>query len=502
MRFHLPVCALLLLFAGPLADAQAPVPGAVRFNEPLRPQIHFTPPANFMNDPNGLVFFEGEYHLFYQHNPFGNRWGHMSWGHAVSRDLLHWEHLPVALREEDGIMIFSGSAVVDRTDSSGLCGGHSCLVAIYTGQTEKKQTQNLAYSTDRGRTWTKYAGNPVVDLGMKDFRDPKVFWHEDTKRWVMVTVLPDQHKVRFFGSRDLKRWEALSDFGPAGATGGVWECPDLFPLPVEGAAGETRWVLDVDLNPGGVAGGSGGQYFVGRFDGRTFVNDAPASETSWSDYGRDFYATISFSDIPAADGRRIWMAWMSNWIYANEEPTSPWRGALSLPRELRLRQTPAGLRLVQRPVRELDTLRIGGTPVRVAASTPLPAAAADIALEVAATGGEDAGIRLSNDSGEEVVIGAGGSPLEVFVDRRRSRATPLANYPGRHAGPVRAVDGGVQLRVIVDRSMVEVFANDGETAVSDRLFPTQPYTRIEPVNGARLRKPAEMWPLRRVWRER
>ena len=512
MRFHLFVWAFLFLIVGPLADAQAPAPGAAPFDEPLRPQIHFTPPSNFMNDPNGLVFFDGEYHLFYQHNPFGDRWGHMSWGHAVSRDLLHWEHLPVALREENGIMIFSGSAVVDRTDSSGLCGGRPCLVAIYTGHTDKKQTQNLAFSIDRGRTWTKYSGNPVVDLGLKDFRDPKVFWHEETKRWVMVTVLPDQHTVRFFGSPDLKRWEALSDFGPAGATGGVWECPDLFPLPIEGTTGETRWVLDVDLNPGGVAGGSGGQYFIGRFDGRTFVNDAPASETLWSDYGKDFYATISFSDIPPSDGRRIWMAWMSNWLYANEEPTSGWRGALSLPRELSLRRTPAGLRLVQRPVRELDTLRTGEAPLPVAGATALPSAA-EFTLDASATGGDGgqdsiaraagasvpAGLRLWNESGEEALIGVGGSPLEVFVDRRRSRAAPLEHYPGRHAGPVRAVDGGVRLRVIVDRSTVEVFANDGETVVSDRLWPTRPFTRVEPVNGARLRKPIELWPLKRVW---
>jgi fructan beta-fructosidase len=514
MSFHLPVCAFLFLLVGPLADAHRPLASAQRFDEALRPQIHFTPPSNFMNDPNGLVFFDGEYHLFYQHNPFGDRWGHMSWGHAVSRDLLHWEHLPVALREEDGIMIFSGSAVVDRTDSSGLCGGRPCLVAIYTGHTDTKQTQNLAFSTDRGRTWTKYRGNPVVDLGLKDFRDPKVFWHDSTRRWVMVTVLPDQHKVRFFASPDLKRWEALSDFGPAGATGGVWECPDLFPLAIEGTTGETRWVLDVDLNPGGIAGGSGGQYFIGRFDGRTFVNDAPASETLWSDYGKDFYATISFSDILSTDGRRIWMAWMSNWLYANEEPTSGWRGALSLPRELSLRRTPAGLRLVQRPVRELDMLRTGEGPVRVARSTALPEAA-EFTLDVSAVsgdGGQDstsraagtsvpAGLRISNDSGEEVLIGVGGSPLEVFVDRRRSRAAPLAHYPGRHAGRVRAVDGGVRLRVIVDRSMVEVFANDGETVVSDRLWPTRPFTRVEPVNGARLRKPLEMRPLRSVWRD-
>src|SRR5689334_14469943 len=180
------------------------------YQEPLRPQFHFTPARNFMNDPNGLVFYQGEYHLFYQHNPFGERWGHMSWGHAVSPDLLHWQHLPVALAEEDGVMIFSGSAVVDWRNTSGFCAAtgddRSCLVAVYTGHGHGKQTQNLAYSNDRGRTWTKYAKNPVLDLGLKDFRDPKAFWHEPTRRWIMVTVLPDQHKVRFFASPDLKVW--------------------------------------------------------------------------------------------------------------------------------------------------------------------------------------------------------------------------------------------------------------------------------------------------------
>ncbi len=226
---------------------------AAQEDHPLRPQFHFTPAKNFMNDPNGLVFLDGEYHLFYQHNPEGDRWGHMSWGHAVSRDLLRWEHLPLAMREEGGIMIFSGSAVVDRANTSGLCGasGDACLIAIYTGHTEKRQTQNLAFSHDRGRTWTKYAGNPVIDLGRGDNRDPKVFWHAPTKRWVMVTVLAGPRKVRLFSSIDLKTWTMLSEFGPAGATGGAWECPDLFPLPVDGNANEVRWVLDIDINLAG-----------------------------------------------------------------------------------------------------------------------------------------------------------------------------------------------------------------------------------------------------------
>ena len=368
-------CACAFAFAFALsASGSAP-----EYSEPLRPQFHFTPVRNFMNDPNGLVYYKGEYHLFYQHNPLGPKWGHMSWGHAVSRDFLHWEHLPVALKEEHGVMIFSGSAVVDRNNTSGFCkpanGDPSCLVAIYAGHGHNRQTQNLAYSNDRGRTWTKYAANPVLDLGLKDFRDPKVFWHEPTARWIMVTVLPDQHKVRFFGSSDLKRWEALSDFGPAGATGGVWECPDLFPLRVDGDPSDIRWVLDVDINPGAIAGGSGGQYFVGTFDGRTFVNDNAPDRTLWVDYGKDFYATISFSDIPPSDGRRIWMGWISNWLYANVEPTTVWRGAQSVPRRLTLRRTPNGIRLVQSPIAELTALRETPEPVVVKDGVPISGSA-------------------------------------------------------------------------------------------------------------------------------
>jgi fructan beta-fructosidase len=481
-----------------LAIALPAAPRQDKAVEALRPRFHFTPPRYFMNDPNGLVFYKGEYHLFYQHNPFGQTWGHMSWGHAVSRDLLRWEHLPIALREEDGVMIFSGSAVVDWNNSSGLCHAagedRSCLVAIYTGHSPGRQTQNLAFSNDRGRTWTKYASNPVVDLGLKDFRDPKVFWHEPTSRWVMVTVLSDQHKVRLFASPDLKRWDVLSDFGPAGATGGVWECPDLFALPVDGNTSEVRWVLDVDINPGGVAGGSGGQYFVGSFDGTRFVNENPPSTTLWADYGKDFYATISFSDIPPADGRRIWMAWISNWQYANEEPTVVWRGAQSMPRELALRRLPGGIRLVQRPVAEMLALRASKKPVVVTGPTRLPQSA-DIEIEFERGPWSLAGIRLSNPAGEEATIGITTDPLEVFVDRGKSRLGAVhRDYPGRHGGPIRWRDGQVSLRVIFDRSVVEVFANDGETVVTDRLFPTHPLDRVELVGSSPPRQ-ARMWPL-------
>lgn len=511
---YLAACAAsVIAWAAITAFASAPalpVTGAQQghraYDEPLRPRFHFTPPRNFMNDPNGLVYYKGEYHLFYQHNPAGREWGHMSWGHAVSRDLLRWDHLPLALAEENGIMIFSGSAVVDHKNSSGFCrasdGDSSCLVAIYTGHSKQKQTQNLAYSNDRGRTWTKHAGNPVIDLGLEDFRDPKVFWHEPTSRWIMVTVLSDQHKVRFFGSPDLKQWEALSDFGPAGATGGVWECPDLFPLPVAGEPGAVKWVLDVDINPGAIAGGSGGQYFIGTFDGRTFVNDNAPEQTLWVDYGKDFYATLSFSDIPPSDGRRIWMAWISNWAYANAEPTEVWRGAQSIPRQLSLRRLPGGLRLVQRPIAELTSLRDGPEPIAVKDvkdGMAIPGSF-ELQLDLANGGWPQAGIRLFNAAGEEVTIGVNRQPLELFVNRERSRVKTFhKDYAGRHSGPLRWSADRMTIQVFFDRSVIEVFANDGETVITDRVYPTQHFDRLQLLPAGRASTSAKLWPLRSTW---
>jgi sucrose-6-phosphate hydrolase SacC (GH32 family) len=443
-----------------------------------------------MNDPNGLVFYKGEYHLFYQYNPQGPTWGHMSWGHAVSRDLLRWEHLPLALAEQGGVMIFSGSVVVDHANTSGLCrtqaADPSCLVAIYTGHGHGKQTQNLAVSQDRGRTWTRYAGNPVLDLGLRDFRDPKVFWHGPTRRWVMVTVLPDRHTVRFFGSANLTSWTALSDFGPAGATGGVWECPDLMEVPLENEPGRTRWVLDVDLNPGGPHGGSGDQYFVGTFDGSRFVSDDPPDRVRWVDHGKDFYASLSFGDLPARDRGPIWMGWISNWQYANEEPTTTWRGAQSLPRKLSLRRTAEGWRLVQQPTGGVSSLmETDASRHQVLRDVlPLPATA-DITFVVTAADKGEVGLRLFNGIGEQVSIAVSADRRELSVDRRQSRqAAAPEGYAQRHAGPLRPL-AQVPVRVIFDRSVVEVFANEGETVITDRVYPTQPYTHIEWIDGRR-----------------
>ena len=432
--------------------------------EPFRPAYHFTPERNWMNDPNGAVFYKGEYHLFYQHNPFGNTWGHMSWGHAVSPDLVHWKHLPVALAEENGVMIFSGSAVVDHHNSSGFCTSESCLVAIYTGHSATLQTQNIAYSNDRGRTWTKYSANPVIDLGMKDFRDPKVFWREASRKWVMVVALPKEHKVRFYASANLKEWKPLSDFGPAGAIEGLWECPDLFPLRVAGSS-ETRWVLVVSVNPGGPAGGSATQYFVGSFDGVRFRNEN-ATGALWADYGKDFYAPTSFSDVP--DGRRILIGWFSNWQYARNEPTSPWRTMQSAPREVGLKRTKDGLRLTQKPVKELFGLREKVLTLRNVTLAEANRRLAgfhsqtyEVELELVGEGG------LILCAGDGVGTRAGIADGRMFIDRNHSGQTGFhPDFAGRHEAPGRG-----SLRVLVDRSSVELFAGDGEWVISDRIFP-------------------------------
>ena len=486
-------------------------------DETYRPQFHFTPAQNWMNDPNGPVFYHGEYHLFFQHNPVGNQWGHMSWGQAVSRDMVHWRRLPLAIPEQNGIMIFSGSTVVDWQNTSGFCKASgsrnpSCLVAIYTGHTDTLQTQNLAYSSDNGRTWTKYSGNPVVDLHLRDFRDPKVFWHAPSHKWIMITALATQHKLRFFASNDLRHWSFLSDFGPAGSTDGVWECPDLFQLPVENEPGQSRWLLSVNLNPGGVAGGSGDQYFIGRFDGSTFTSEGSREQVLWADYGKDFYASTSFSDLPKSDGRRIWLGWLDNWDYAAKEPTSPWRGAQSIPRELRLKRFPEGIRLIQQPVRELQSLRHQhyhmedqgvAAANRLLISQGIKGETLEIAAEIDAENAFEIGLKVRKGNNEETVIGVNTKQAELFVDRTRSGNVGFdSKFAGRHAGPIRLDHGKkVRLRIFIDRSSVEVFGNDGECVISERVFPGRASDGVELYaqgEGGRVLR-LDVWSLKSVW---
>ncbi len=680
----LTLLASSLALAAACAHAPARTDGAASvptFTERYRPQFHYTPPVNWMNDPNGMVHYNGEYHLFYQYNPHGITWGHMHWGHAISPDMVHWRHLPVAIHEEGNEMIFSGSAVVDWNNTTGFqTGEHPPLVAIYSShytlapeEGNHLQAQSLAYSTDAGRSWTKYEGNPVLDIGVRDFRDPKVFWHEPTGRWIMTVALSVDRRISFYGSPDLKQWTHLSDFGPAGSVTGIWECPDLFELPVDGDASNTRWVLQVDVGSGAIAGGSGAQYFVGHFDGTTFTpegnyeplpaympegivfedferpdhgdwvatgeafGDAPARGTRpgqqrvdgylgeglvnsflggdeatgtltspefvvnssyinfliggghhpgqvgirllvdgdevrsatgrdterldwhawdvrefrgrtarleifdhhtrgwghinvdhlmfsdeaarplteralWVDYGKDYYAAQSWSDIPADDGRRLWLAWSSNWQYANDKPTHPWRSAMSIPRSVHLGSFPEGIRLVQRPIEELRQLRRGHRRLegRAIPEGTLSLAGEGVAgktleliVEFEVGTASELGLKVRTGNGEETVIGIDRTANEIFVDRTRSGNVDFhPDFPSRHAAPLPVENGRVRLHLFVDWSSVEVFARDGQTVFTDRIFPSPEsegvalYAR----GGTARLVSLDAWQLESVWR--
>ncbi|WP_340384852.1 GH32 C-terminal domain-containing protein [Streptomyces sp. SS7] len=791
------LCALSAALTAPQATAADTPP----HSETYRPQFHFTPEKNWMNDPNGLVYYKGEYHLFYQYNPDGTSWGDMSWGHAVSTDLVHWQQLPLALSHDDKEMVFSGSAVVDENNTTGFgTTKNPPLVAIYTShdKTTGIQSQALAYSTDRGRTWTKYRGNPVIDIGSRDFRDPKVQWYAPTKSWLMTVSLSAEHKVRFYSSKNLKDWTRLSEFGPAGATGGVWECPDLFPLAVDGDTDNVKWVLVVNINPGGIAGGSAAQYFVGDFDGTTFTaedngtsappagavmqdfegsdfgswtatgtafgpgpaagtldgqqtvggydgkglansfhsgdattgtltspaftvnsaylnfkigggrhphqpgeiladfdngtygdwtatgdafgpapatgtlpgqqqvhgfqgsglvdtfrdgdaatgtltspeftidrryvnfligggnhpadspnptalellvdgrvvrsatgKDAEALETAswdvhdlvgkkaqirvvddntggwghinadqillsdtqarpgaeetavnlvvdgqvvrsatgsdsetldwasfdtrpylgkeaqiqlvdmntggwghiladqftaadspalsvlqradWADFGKDYYAAVSWENAPG--GKRYMIGWMNNWDYAGAIPTSSWRGAQSIPRQMALRTVDGRIRLTSEPVSSVKSLR-RASPATAPATTVTNAskalagpAAEGKALDIEATfslgDAERFGLKVrTGASGQETVIGYDTTTQELYVDRTHSGAVDFnSTFPGVQTAPLKAANGKIKLRILVDRSSVEVFGGSGEAVITDQIFP-------------------------------
>ncbi|MET9897395.1 GH32 C-terminal domain-containing protein [Streptomyces sp. NPDC006446] len=802
------VCALSAAPLAPRAVAADTPPNT----ETYRPQFHFTPEKNWMNDPNGLVYYQGEYHLFYQYNPNGNSWGDMSWGHAVSKDLVHWKQLPLALAHDDKEMVFSGSAVVDWDNTTGFgTKKNPAMVAIYTSYSKSTgiQAQSLAYSTDRGRTWTKYQGNPVLDIGSKEFRDPKVQWYAPTKSWLMTVSLSTEHKVRFYSSKNLKDWSLLSDFGPFGATGGVWECPDLFPLAVDGDKKKIKWVLVVNINPGGIAGGSAAQYFIGDFDGKKFIADdkgtytpppgnvmqdfegtdfgswtstgtafgqaptagavegqgtvagfdgkglansfhsgdattgtltsppftvdskylnfkvgggrhphmpgtvmeqgpppagtviadfeggtygdwttigdafgtTPATgtlpnqmevsgflgsglvdsflngdsttgtltspeftidkdyvnfligggnhpadsdnptavellvdgkvvrsttgqdgealnwaswdvrdlagkkaqikivddntsgwghlnvdhimlsdtqaqpvsqETSvnlivdgkvvrsatgsnsetldwasfdmrpyagkeaqiqivdmntagwghiladqftaadtaaqsvvqradWADYGKDYYAAVSWENAPG--GKRYMIGWMNNWDYSGAIPTSPWRGAQSIPREMALRTIDGRIRLTSKPVNSVTSLRqkhpasAADVTVKNTSKNLIGPAAKGKALDIEATfslkDAERFGLKVRTGAGgEETVIGYDATAQELYVDRTHSGAVDFnTSFPGVQTAPLKAKNGKVKLRILLDRSSVEVFGGRGEAAITDQIFP-------------------------------
>lgn len=488
------------------------------YDERYRPQFHFSPRINWTNDPCGLVYAFGKYHLFFQHNPFANVWGHMSWGHASSPDLLHWKQLPVAIPDDPKAAIFTGSSVFDGSNTSGLCASkeHGCIVSIYTGYTAKsatsaeKQTQNLAVSQD-GLTWTKYASNPVLDLGRADTRDPKVFWYAPEKKWVMVIVQADDKKVRLFTSQNLRQWRPLSEFGPQGATGGVWECPDLYRLPVEGQPGKMRWILKIGLNPGGIAGGSGEQYFIGNFDGTSFIPDEPNGRIHWFDYGRDCYCALTFNNEPNPLHPRV-IGWMNNWQYAADVPTSPWRGQMTLPREITLASVNGSLQLRQQPIEELRSLRrqefeySGNAPAELNRQlSSWPDRSETFELEASIDPGAASRLewKLLSEGSDATVVGFDRAAKQLYVDRSKSGVTDFnKKFPSKTVAPLDLQPGtALTLHIFVDRSSVEVFAQDGAVAMTNLVYPKPGSTGIsfDTAGAALAHMQVRVWTLASTW---
>lgn len=514
MRYHTDVCTraacgvlLATAFAiGALAPARslrAPTP---------RPWVHFTAVRHWINDPNGLIRFDGRYHLFFQYNPFGRRWGNMSWGHASSRDLVRWRQWPVAIPEDAREMIFSGSVVYDRHDTSGLApaGGRGPLVALYTGSlrgAKRGQSQDLAYSLDGGGTWRKYPGNPVLDLGLKNFRDPHVFWDRRTRHWIMAAVLATRHQIAIFDSPDLIHWRHRSNFGPAGAVNGVWECPDLFELPLAGSPRTHLWVIKVDVQNSGPPGGSGAQYFLGHFDGVRFKPLGSAeAPPRWIDYGPDFYAATSWENLPRSAHRLLWIGWMNDWRYAAKTPTMPWRGQMSLPREVELENISHRISLVQRPAPELHAARTthlhfsGWTlkSARRALSLPAGKGALEILARVRPLGAHRVGLILSTGSGERTVIGYDPHDRSVYVDRSRSGRLPTAQFAALSRAPLRSGKAAIRLHVFVDRYSVEVFVDGGERVFTEQIFPRHHHEGVEVFadGGSAAVESLDLWRLR------
>ncbi|MCA0990700.1 glycoside hydrolase family 32 protein [Pseudalkalibacillus hwajinpoensis] len=430
--------------------------------ETYRPHFHFSAEKNWINDPNGLYYLDGEYHLFYQHHPESEMWGPMHWGHAISQDLLHWEHRPIALFPDEQGMIFSGSAVVDDKNTSGLQeDGFPTIIALFTHHNEGHETQSLAYSNDKGRTWTKYPHNPVIENpGLKDFRDPKVFRYEN--QWIMSLACGDH--IRFYKSENLLNWAYLSSFGQDyGAHGGVWECPDLVRFQTE--EGE-KWVLIVSINPGGPNGGSAIQYFTGEFDGEVFHCDQPKEYVKWADFGRDFYAAVTWSNLP----QPLWIGWMNNWQYANEGPTHPFRGSMSIPRKLSLENVEGEAILVQKPVSvELLVERIDSHLVHIGAvetvSHILPKQSRVIAEFKKTAIPFDLSIK---GEGEEIKIVFDPSVGTFSLDRTNLKDAQFSeHFMSIDTMPVKHLKN---LEMIIDECSVEIFVNQGAKVMTELFY--------------------------------
>ena len=439
--------------------------------EKFRPLYHHTPEYGWMNDPNGMFYMpsspsgndgqagaaDGVWHLYYQYNPYGSQWENMTWGHSISRDLVHWEAQPLAIEADWLGAIFSGSAIVDKDNTAGF--GRNAIVAMYTSA-GAAQTQSIAYSADGGQTFTKYSGNPVITFNAPDFRDPKVFWYEPSKRWIVVLAVGQE--VQFYSSTNLKEWKYESSFGREyGCHDGVWECPDLLEV-------EDKWVLLLNINPGGPFGGSATQYFVGQFDGHKFTCEDNPSETKWMDYGKDHYATVTFHNAPA--GRIVALPWMSNWQYANQVPTQQFRSANGLPRDLGLTTVGGETYLTSKPSKELLALR--GKKVKQ------PTEACEIVVDVKGS----ASITLMNAKGEQVTMRYDAQQQTFAMDRTKSGDV---SFSEAFACETKAPTFGTvrQLRLFIDRCSIEAFDAEGKMAMTNLVFPSEPYNILKVKGG-------------------
>ena len=452
--------------------------------EKYRPSYHHTPAYGWMNDPNGMFYKDGVYHLYFQYNPYGSMWGNMHWGHSTSTDLVNWKNEGVAIAPDAIGTIFSGSCVVDHNNTSGF--GKDAVVAFYTSAKQTPwgdcQTQSMAYSLDNGKTFIKYENNPILTSSEKDFRDPKVFWYAPKEHWVMMLAV-GQH-MEIYSSKNLKDWTKESEFGEGhGCHGGVWECPDLVELPVEGTK-EKKWVLICNINPGGPFGGSATQYFVGDFDGSTFTNNYP-EETKWMDYGKDHYATVTWNNAP--DGRCIAIGWMSNWQYANNVPTRQYRSANTIARDLSLFRQDGNLFLKSEPCREMVRARKDGRQIKtvnvaktetVSLSPQSDNGAYEVELSINPGKSKAVSFALSNGKGEKVLMTYDTVKKTLAMDRSKSGEVSFSkDFPAVTEMPV-SKSKELKLRLFVDKSSVEAFVGNGEFVMTNCVFPSAPYDMI------------------------
>ena len=466
------------------------------YTEKYRSQYHFTPEEKWMNDPNGLVYKDSLYHLFYQYYPDSTVWGPMHWGHAVSKDMMVWKHKPIALFPDENGFIFSGSAVVDHNNTSGFgTKDNPAMVAIFTyhdmeGEQAGKndfQTQGIAYSLDNGESWTKYEKNPVIgNTGIKDFRDPKVFWNDKAEVWTMLLVAGDH--LQIWNSPNLKEWEKVSEFGKeTGAHGGVWECPDLFPLKIEGTD-EVKWVLLISINPGAPNGGSGTQYFIGDFDGTTFTTDQV--DHKWIDLGRDNYAGVTYNDAP--NNERVFIGWMSNWDYARDTPTEKWRSAMTVPRSLKLQKVGGEVSLFNYPVIDFEKHVALAYPESIIKILPtrkriIPLKYSNQSKTKFTLSVPNAQIYFRNKNGDSLSIDIDRDKKLVTLDRRKSGNVDFSDKfsPGVQQMKIPNLpDGPIEIVLLLDHSSLELFINGGQYVMTNQIFPNEFFRAITIINNS------------------